>query len=133
MNTFISPSWVTTDTAMFWKNDIRFLGALNREYSNEFKTKVGGAKKGYTVQVRIPQRFTVAEGQALVQQPILNQTVPITVNHQQHVGMGWGSADSALVVEEVQSRYTSKAGKALANNADRVSALELYPSIYFSI
>lgn len=86
---------------------------------------------GYTIQVRLPQRFLVTEGQALVQQALLNQTVPITLNHQFQVGMGWSSADSALLVEEVQSRYTSKAGIALANKADVIAGLEVYKSVYF--
>ena len=86
---------------------------------------------GYTIQVRLPQRFVATEGQALVPQAILNQTVAITLNHQFQVGMGWSSADSAMLVEEVQTRYTKRAGKILANKADVIAGAEVYKSVYF--
>ena len=132
MNLFISPTWITTDTAVNYKNNITLVRYFDRQWNSEWTNKPGGAKIGYSVQVRLPQVFQVAEGQALVQQAILNQTVPLTLNHQYHVGMGWSSADSALLVEEVQ-KITQKAGIALANKSDVVAGLEVYKSVYFSI
>ncbi len=85
------------------------------------------------MQARIQQRFTVSEGQALQQQAILNQTVPITINHQFHVDMGWSSAQATLEVEEVQSRYTKPAGSSLASKWDVTAGAEVYKSVYFSI
>ncbi len=79
----------------------------------------------------MPQRWLVTEGQALVQQAILNQTVPLTLNHQFQVGMGWSSADSALLVEEAQ-KLTSKAGIALANKSDVIAGAEVYKAVYFA-
>ena len=133
MNTVVTPTWVTTDVAVNWKNNIKLVGNFDRSWNDEWTNKPGGAKIGYTVQVRLPQRWLVTEGQALQQQAILNQTVPITLNHQFQVGMGWSSADGAMLIEEVQSRYTSKAGIALANKADVIAGLEVYKSVYFSI
>lgn len=132
MNLFISPTWVTTDTAVNYKNNITLVRYFDRSWNDEWTNKPGGAKVGYSVQVRLPQVFQVVEGQALVQQPILNRTVPITLNHQYHVGMGWSSADSALLVEEAQ-KITEKAGIALANKTDVIAGAEVYKSVYFSI
>jgi len=131
VNTFISPTWVTTSTAVSFKNNITLVRNFDRSWNNEWTNKPGGAKIGYTIQVRLPQRFQATEGQALVQQAIFNQTVPITLNHQFQVGMGWSSADSAMLVEEVQKRYTSRAGKILANKADVISGAEVFKSVYF--
>lgn len=122
---------MTTDSAVNFKNNIKLVRNFDRSWNDEWTNRPGGAKIGYTVQVRLPQRWVVTEGQALVQQAILNQTVPISLNHQFQVGMGWSSADSAMLVEEVQSRYTSKAGIALANKADVIAGLEVYKSVYF--
>ena len=133
MNTFITPTWVTKDVAMNWKNNIKLVSQFDRQWNNEWENKPKGAQIGDTVQVRIPQRFVVNEGQALIQQAILNQTVPITINHQYQVGMGWSSADTALRVEEVQKRYTKPAGIALANKADVQAGAEVYKSVYYSI
>ena len=131
MNTIITSTWVTKDVAMFWKNSIKLVGRFDRQWNAEWSKTA--SKIGDTIQVRIPQRFVVNEGQALVIQSILNQTVPLSINHQYQVGMEWSSADSALRVEEVQKRYTKPAGFALANKADVQSGAEVYKSVYTSV
>lgn len=132
-NTFITPNWVSTDVAMFWENNIKLLNLASMTYGSEWKNKPDGAQIGYTVQQRIPQRFRVKRGQALQQQPILNQTVPISLTDQLQVAMGWPSADDSVDVEEVQNRYDMPAGKALANECDSFFGQQIYKSIYFSI
>lgn len=132
-NTFITPNWVSTDVAMFWDNNIKLLRLSDMTYGSEWRDKPDGAQIGYTVQQRIPQRFRVKRGQALQQQPILNQTVPITLTDQLQVAMGWSSADDAVDVEEVQSRYDEPAGKALANECDQFFGSQVFKSVYFSI
>lgn len=133
MNTVITPSWVTKDVAVNYKNNLRLIGRFDRTWDKTWRDLPQGAKVGYTVQVRIPQRFLVTEGQALVQQPILNQTVPMTINHQFQVGMGWSSADDELAIEEVQTRYTKPAGLAVANKWDLVAGKEVFVQVYNSI
>jgi hypothetical protein len=132
-NTFITPNWVTTDTATGFLDNTKLWGRFDRQWSEEWANKPQGAQIGDTVQIRLEQRWVVNEGQALVQQAILNQTVPITINHQFNIGMGWSSAQSALEVEEVQSRYTMPAGKRMAAKWDRVAGEEVYKNVYFSV
>lgn len=129
-NYFITPSWVSKDTALYWDNSLKLVGNFDRQWNKEWNSKPKGCQIGDTVQVRTPQRWTVTEGQALVQQAILNQTVPLTLNHQYNVGMGWSSVEDTLQVEEVQDRYTSKAGIALANKTDAIAGSEIYKTIY---
>lgn len=132
MNTFITPQWVTTDTAVNYKNNLKLIGKFDRSWDDSWANKPQGAQIGYTVQVRLFPRFVASEGQALVQQPILNQTVPITINHQFHVGCSWSSADDALEVEEVQ-RYTKASGIALANKWDVQAGREVFKAVSNSI
>lgn len=129
MNTFITPNWVATDSAVGFKNSIRLISNFDRGYDRTWENLPDGAKIGYTTQVRIEQRWLVAEGQALQQQPILNETRPITINHQFQVAHGWSSADQSLVVEEVQKRYTMPAGKAMASKWDIVAGQEVYRNV----
>lgn len=132
-NTFISPNWVSTDVAMFWDNNIKGLNLSSMTYGSEWKDKPDGAQIGYTVQQRIPQRFRVKRGQAMQQQPILNQTVPVSLTDQLQVAMGWSSADDAILVEEVQERYNKPAGIALANECDLFFLQTVTKAVYFSI
>src|SRR5207247_302598 len=110
-NTIITPTWVTKDTAIAWKNNIKLVANFDRQWDRTWENLPQGAKIGDTAQVRLPQRFLVTEGQAFVAQPILNQTVPISVNHQYQVGTNWSSADSALRIEEARERVTMPAGR----------------------
>jgi len=129
-NYTISPTWVTKDTALFWDNGLRLVGQFDRQWNKEWNNKPKGSQIGDTVQIRTPQRWTVTEGQALQQQAILNQTVPLTLNHQYNVGMGWSSIEDTLEIEEVQDRYTRPAGVALANKTDAIAGYEVYKSVY---
>lgn len=133
MNTFITPTWVTTDTATGFLDSTKLIGRFDRQWNDQWANKPEGAQIGDTAQIRIEQRWTVTEGQALQQQAILNQTVPITINHQFNVGMGWSTAQQTLEVEEVQSRYTRPAGKRMAAKWDRIAGQEVYKSVYFSV
>lgn len=133
MNTVITPNWVSTDVAVFWDNNIKALKLASNTYGQEWKDKPDGAQIGYTVQQRIPQRWRVKEGQALQQQAILNQTVPISLTNQLQVAMGWSSADDALLIEEVRERYTKPAGEAFANKCDNFFVEQVYKSVYFNI
>lgn len=132
-NTLITPNWVTTDTATGFLDNTKLIGRFDRQWNDEWANKPKGAQIGDTVQVRLEQRWLATEGQALQQQALLNQTVPITINHQFNVGMGWSSSEDALEVEEVQSRYTMPAGKRIAAKWDRVAGAEVYKSVYFSV
>ena len=133
MNSFITPNWVSTDSALGFKNSIRLLGAFTREWEKMWRNKPDGAQIGFTAQVRIEQRWQVFEGQALQQQAVLNQTVPISLNHQFQVAHGWSSADDAMVVEEVRERYDMPAGRAMANKWDVTAGQEVYRSAYIQL
>lgn len=133
MNTFITPNWVTTDVATGFLDSTKLIGRFDRQWDDSFINKPEGAQIGNTVQVRIEQRWLVTEGQALQEQAILNQTVPISINHQFNIGSGWSTAQQTLEVEETQTRYTRPAGKRMAAKWDRVAGAEVYKSVYFSV
>lgn len=133
MNTTITPTWVSKDTAMFWQNSIRLIGQTERGYGKEWQNLPEGAKIGYTIQQRVPTAPTVSEGQALQIQPYINQTVPISLTHQLQVACGWSTADDTVVIEEVQDRWTRPAGKSLGAKCDALFGQEVYKSVYNTI
>lgn len=132
-NTVITPTWVSKDTAMFWKNAIRLIGQAHKGYGKEWQNLPEGAKIGYTVQQRIPTAPTVSEGQALQIQPYINQTVPISLTHQLQVACGWSTADDTVEIEEVQERWTKPSGKALGAKCDILFGQEVYKSVNMTI
>lgn len=133
LNTIITPTMVSKSTAIGFKNHQKLIRNFTRKWEDLWENSVDGAKIGYTAQVRLEQRWTVQEGQALQQQAILNQTVPITINHQFQIAHGWSSADKTTLIEEVIKRYTDPAGRAMANKWDVVAGAEIKNLIQNSI
>lgn len=129
-NTLITPSWVLKEVGRSYENSVKFIANI-RQYDNRYE--FGGAKIGNTVQYRLPQRWIVADGQALQEQPILDQTVPITLTNQKHIDFAWSSAQATTEVEDVQKRYTKPAGAALASVADAFAFSAVYRDVYNAV
>lgn len=129
-NTLITPSWVLKEVGRGYESSVKFINNI-RQYDNFYER--GGAKIGNTVQYRLPQRWVVADGQALQEQPILDQTVPISLTNQKHVDFGWSSAQRTTEIEEVQERYTKPAGTTLAAVADSFAFAAVYRDVPNSV
>jgi P22 coat protein - gene protein 5 len=130
-NTLATPTWVTKEVARGFVNEVSFLSHVNRTYDDEYV--INGAKVGNTVNARLPQRWTVSDGQAMVLQNILDQTVPITLTNQKHIAFGYSSAQATTELDEIRTRYTTPAGEALANAADVLAFNAVYRDIYSSV
>lgn len=130
-NTLATPSWVTKETARGFLNEIKFVANVNRSYDDQYQ--VNGAHVGNTVNVRLPQRFTVTDGQALQLQNIFDQTVPITLTNQKNVAFGYSSAQQTTELNEIRSRYTQPGAEALANAADVLAYAQVYRDIYSAV
>lgn len=115
-NTIVTPSWTMKEVGRRFVNSLTFAANVKRDYDDQYFQS--GAKVGYTVNARLPQRFTVTEGQALQLQNLNNQTVPISLTHQKNIAFGWSTADRTMLIEEVRDRYVNPAGEALANIVD---------------
>lgn len=111
-NQLVTPTWVMMETTVMLVNSLKFSNNINRSYSSEFVQ--GGAKVGRTVNARIPQRYQVNKGQALVIQPVVDNIVPITITDQANVGIEFSSESLALEVDLYQQRYIAPAVNALA-------------------
>lgn len=133
VNTLLTPNWYTVDVATGFLDSTKLFGRFNRDLEDEWSDLPKGAKIGDTVNVRIEQRWVVTEGQGYQQQALLNQTVPLTINHQYNIGSNWSTSQATLEVEQVQTRYSRPAGKRLAAKWDRACGEEVYKSVYFSV
>jgi len=115
-NTFVTPTWTTKEVARRFLNNLKFANHVTRDYDDQYMQ--AGAKVGYTVNARLPQRFQVSEGQAMQLQPLQDATVPISLTHQKHIAFGYSTADATMLVQAVRERYVNPAADALANIVD---------------
>lgn len=130
-NTIATPQWTTKETARVFVNDLTFLANVNRTYDDQYVQ--AGAKVGNTVNARLPQRFTVTDGQALQLQNIFDQTVPITLTNQKNVAFGYSSAQATTELDDIRQRYTNPGGEALANAAEVLAFGAVYRDIYSTV
>lgn len=130
-NTLATPSWVTKETARYFVNDLKFLAHVNRTYDDQYVQ--AGAKVGNTVNARLPQRFTVTDGQALQLQNILDQTVPITLTNQKNVAFGYSSQQATTELDSIRQRYVQPGAEALANAAEVLAFNAVYRDIYSAV
>lgn len=130
-NTLATPSWVTKETARYFVNDMKFLANVNRTYDDQYVQS--GAKVGNTVNARMPQRFTVTDGQALQLQDLFDQTVPITLTNQKNVAFGYSSAQATTELDSIRQRYIQPGAEALANAAEVLAYGAVYRDIYSAV
>jgi hypothetical protein len=130
-NTLATSSWTTKEVARYFLNDITFVANVNRTYDDQYKQ--AGARVGNTVNARLPQRFTVTDGQSLQLQNLYDQTVPITLTNQKNVAFGYSSAQATTELDNIRQRYVQPAAESLANAADVLAFQDVYRDIYSSV
>ena len=130
-NSFITPTWVLKDVARVAVNSLKFANNVERWYDDKYKA--GGAKVGYTVSGRLPQRFRTTKGQAFQAQPINDQTVPVTLTDQANIATSWSSADATMIIEETRKRYVNPAGEQLANTIDFDGLWRMTPMVWKAV
>lgn len=130
-NTLATPTWTTKEVARGFLNNVKFIANVNRTYDDQYVQS--GAKVGNTVNARLPQRFTVTDGQALSLQNLVDSTVPITLTNQKNVAFGYSSAQATTELDDIRSRYVQPAADALASAADVLAYTNTYRDIYSNV
>lgn len=115
-NSILTDSIITKEALMDLKNVLGFAKNINRQYDDQFA--VAGAKRGDTINIRKPSRYTVTEGRVFEAQNTVDQSVPLILDTQLHVGMSFTSKDLALSIDEFRKRYIRPAMIALASDID---------------
>jgi len=119
---FITSDIITAETLRIIHNESAFLGAINREYNDQFAKT--GAKAGTTVNVRRPVQYTVRDGATASFQDINETTVPVTVQPEFGIDFDFSDFDLTLKLDKFSERYLMPAGKRLATELDmRIGAL----------
>lgn len=127
-NTLITPDWITKTSARLLLNSLKFAGNVNRDYDDQYQQ--AGAKVGYTVKARLPQRFRTTKGQAFQQQNITDSYVPVTLTDQANVAISFSSASLTMEVDSYRERYVKPASEQLANTIDFDGLNRCYLDVY---
>lgn len=115
-NTILTDAKITKEALSYLHNSLGFIKGVNRDYDNQFART--GAKIGNTINVRLPNRYAVQQGPAIVPQATAESSVALTLNRQWVVPLTFSSAELTLSIDEFSARYIKPAISKLASMID---------------
>jgi len=121
-NTLITPSIIAKESLMQLENNLVMGQLVHRDFAKEF-TKVGD-----TISVRKPVKFRSSSGATRVSSDVIEGSVPIVMDKQQHVSWDFSSKDLTLTVEDYSERYIKPAMIELAQYVE-LQLMGLYASV----
>jgi hypothetical protein len=106
--------WVTKTALSLFLNTNSFLKLIRRQYEGDFGVK--GNKVGNQIKIRLPNDFTVRQGQTAQVQAVNETNVVLTIANQ--VGVDWifTSAERYLQADYYEERYIKSAVNATIGN-----------------
>lgn len=129
INTTLSPTIIAKEALRLLKNNLVMGSNVYRDYEAEFP---GEPKKGGTVTIRKPVKFTSTKARTRSTSVITENSITLTVSTQDHISWQFESAQLALTIEQYSERYLRPACARLANDID-ADLLALYKDVYNSV
>lgn len=126
-NAIVTPQNVMKEIARRLVNNLKFGANVLRSYDNQYFR--GGAKQGFTVNARMPQRFKVNKGQALNIQPVVDTVVPITLTDQANVGIEFSMASLTMEIDNYSEKTIKPAVDTLVNSVDFDGLSRMYKEV----
>ena len=119
---------ITREQLECFQNNLVFCNRAHilRQYSREFA--VPGDKIGPTLNVRLPAQLRAVSGPTLQAQDYIEQSVPLTINQQEHVDLQFTSFEMTLSLDDWSQRVGMPSGIVLANKVDAYG-LGLYAQV----
>lgn len=116
-NTYLVISDVTREIQRVLHEKCTFIKTINRQFDDRF-AKVG-AKIGDSLQIRLPNQYSVRTGRVMDVQDSTETAVTLTVATQKGVDLGnFTSADMALSLDDFSDRIIKPAVSVLASNIE---------------
>lgn len=104
---------ITREALRILKNSNKTLKCVSRQYDDRFAKT--GSKNGGTLQIRIPNRYTVGTGRTITPQATVEQTTALVVGTQKHVACDFFSDDLTLSLDDFSTRILKPAMSILAS------------------
>ena len=112
-NVFLTDDIIANEALRLLTNNLIAARFVNRSAEKYFNKKLGDS-----ISVKKPYRVKSASGRTLVKQPMVDQSVPFTVNRQEHVGLEFTVNDRTLSLDQFSERYLASAVSLVAHKVD---------------
>ncbi len=128
-HTILTATMIAREGLRLLKNNLVMGNQVYRAYESEFP---GSPKKGGTVRIRKPNKFTVTKSRTRKTTNISESYVTLNVATQAHVSWAFHMVDLTMSIEEYSERYIRPAAAVLANTVDG-DLCALYADIWNSV
>jgi hypothetical protein len=115
-NTLLTIGAITYELLDCFENNLVFCKGIMRQYSSEFAQP--GNKIGPTLSIRLPAQLRTTSGPNLSVQDYVEQSVPLTIDQQEHVDLQFSSFEMTLSMDDWRRRVGRPSGIVLANKVD---------------
>lgn len=112
-NNLLTDDIIAKESLRLLKNNLVMAKLVYRRYEAEF------GKVGDTIRLKLPYRVKSASGRTLVKQPLVDQTIPLKIQNQEHVGLEYTVKDKTLDIKNFSERYLKSGMIQIANAIDR--------------
>jgi hypothetical protein len=126
-NTILTPTQVTRKALMILHQKLNFVGSINRGYDDAFAKD--GAKIGNTLNIRVPNQYTVRTGPTLSTQDTTESAIQLQVSTQKGVDINFTSTDLTLSLDDFSERVLDPAMAVLASNIE-ADAMNMVSDVY---
>lgn len=126
-NKLLTDDIIVKEALRLLKNNLVMAKLVYRDYEAQFKKKVGD-----TISIKKPYRAKTASGRVLQKQPMVDQTIQLKINRQEHFGLEYTLEDMTLSIEKFSERYLSSGMSQIANVIDRsimLTMMKAYHSV----
>ena len=126
-NTLLTPTELTRETLRILHQKLNFIGTISRQYDDRFAN--AGAKIGDTLQIRLPNRYTVRTGRVIDVQDTTETKVDLVVSTQKGVDLEFTSVDLTMDIDRFADRYLEPAMSVLAAHIEN-DAMSMYKNVW---
>lgn len=124
--TLLAPSVIVNESLALLENNLVMASKVNRTYEDEFTQ---GVKKGETISIRKPVRYSVRTGAVARSQDATEGRMQITIDTQDGIDLRFPMKDLTLTIDRFSERYLKNAMSALAHRID-LQIMSLYRDVW---
>jgi len=126
-NSILTPQIITREALRILHAESNFLTKINRQYDSRFA--VGGAKIGTSLDVRLPNKFTVRTGSTYSAQNMIERKVNLPVATIKGVDLTISDSELTLSLNDFSQQFLKPAMNQLASIIEYEAMLSMYKSV----
>ena len=130
-NSILTPSIITKEALRILHAQSNFLTKINRQYDSRFA--VSGAKIGTSLDVRLPNKFTVRTGSTYSAQNMIERKVNLPVATIKGVDLTITDSELTLSLNDFSEQFLKPAMNQLASDIEYSAMLSMYKSVPNSV